>query len=380
LTLARAFARRGHRVDLVVVRPRGPLRGQVPDDVNLVDLSTWGAPVRFARISRPVGTVFAIPALGRYLRGVQPDVLLATANHVHLAALFAHRLSRTEIPLVLRVSNRISRPVTSRFRWMRGVSVRLARRFFPRARALIAVSESVAADLVETLGLPRERIATIYNPTVTPGLLRRVQEPLDHPWLAAGEPPVVLGVGRFVAQKDFPTLIRAFVRVRAKRPARLILLGTSKRSRRRRHLEREISELGVGADVSLPGFVDNPLPYMARAGVFVLSSVWEGLPGALIEAMACGCPVISTDCPGGSLEILEDGIHGPLVPVGDDAAMADAILSVLESPPDRERLRARAEVFSEDAAVDRYLEVLLSTCPRTYPDPSPAPDAIRAHP
>jgi len=113
--------------------------------------------------------------------------------------------------------------------------------------------------------------------------------------------------------------------------------------------------------------VSNPLPYMKRSAVFALSSAWEGLPGALIEAMACGCPVVSTDCPGGSAEILQQGALGPLVPVGDDAALADAILALLDEPTDPERLKARAAEFGLDASVDRYLEVLLGPAAKMTP-------------
>jgi glycosyltransferase involved in cell wall biosynthesis len=143
--------------------------------------------------------------------------------------------------------------------------------------------------------------------------------------------------------------------VRSVRPARLVILGEGTH---RHELESLARSLGVTQDVALPGFVENPYPWMSRAAVFVLSSLWEGLPGALIEAMACGCPLVSTDCPSGPAEILEHGELGPLVPVGDDQAMANAILSVLENPPDREKLRARARQFAADAAIARYLEVL----------------------
>ena len=179
---------------------------------------------------------------------------------------------------------------------------------------------------------------------------------MDHPWFAPGSPPVVLGIGRLTTQKDFPTLLKAFAQVRAVRKARLMILGEG---RDRQALEVLARELGVASDVDLPGFVLNPFPYMVRASLLVLSSAWEGLPGVLIEAMACGCPVVSTDCPSGPSEILDGGAYGPLVPVGDDGALAKAILSVLEMPPDPERLRARAALFSVERATDQYLQVLL---------------------
>jgi len=143
--------------------------------------------------------------------------------------------------------------------------------------------------------------------------------------------------------------------VRAVRPARLLILGEGKK---RTTLEALARKLGVASDVGLPGFVDNPFAYMARAAVFVLSSAWEGFGNVVAEALACGCPVVSTDCPSGPAEILDGGAYGPLVPVGDDAALAKAILSVLETPPDPERLRARAALFSVDRVADQYLEVL----------------------
>jgi glycosyltransferase involved in cell wall biosynthesis len=156
-------------------------------------------------------------------------------------------------------------------------------------------------------------------------------------------------------QKDFPTLLKAFARVRAVREARLVILGEGKK---RIELETLAQELGVAAEVDLPGWVDNPFAWMARAAVFVLSSAYEGLPGVLIQALACGCPVVSTDCPSGPAEILAGGTYGPLVPVGDDQALANAIFAVLSAPPDRDRLRARAAMFSMDRAVDQYLRHL----------------------
>jgi len=227
---------------------------------------------------------------------------------------------------------------------------------YPWADAIVAVSNGVADDLSLTAGIPRERITTIYNPVVMPELHEKARAALNHPWFAPGTPPVLLGAGRLVAQKDFTTLIKAFARVRAVRPARLMILGEGEQ---RGSLEGLARELGVSADVTLPGFVLNPFPYMARASVFVLSSAWEGLPGVLIQALACGCPVVSTDCPSGPVEILENGKYGPLVPVGDDEVLAQAILSVLNTLPDRDRLRAQAAMFSMARAADQYLKVLL---------------------
>jgi glycosyltransferase involved in cell wall biosynthesis len=188
------------------------------------------------------------------------------------------------------------------------------------------------------------------------------REAVAHAWLAPGAPPVVLGVGSLSARKDFPTLVRAFARLRAARDCRLVILGQAASPRKTEEQQAELmalaAGLGVAADVDLPGFVANPFAYMARAGVFVLSSAFEGLPGALIQALACGCPVVSTDCPSGPAEILDGGRFGTMVPVGDDRAMAAAIAATLDRPIAAATLRARAELFSVERAVDRYLDLM----------------------
>jgi glycosyltransferase involved in cell wall biosynthesis len=393
LNLAGAFAARGHQVDLVLCRAKGPYRNQVPVSINVVALQA--SPVVWSRfyalaadpgglklLARPIllppkapKKLLYLPSLLRYLRRERPHILLSAMTDINLVALWARRLAR--VPLYVAISERntlsqkIKRNVEKR-QWRRRFLLPVIRRTYPWADALIAVSAGVADDLSLTAGIPRERITTIYNPVVTPDLLSKAQAPLDHPWFAAGSPPVVLGAGKLDEKKDFPTLLRTFARVRAKRGARLVILGEAggaqKTAERQAALMALAARLGVAGDVALPGFVANPFAYMARAAVFVLSSAWEGLPGVLIQALACGCPVVSTDCPSGPAEILEHGSYGPLVPVGDDEALANAILAVLTAPPDRERLRARAAMFSLDRAVDQYLEVLFAKKePRSAP-------------
>lgn len=203
--------------------------------------------------------------------------------------------------------------------------------FYPWADGFVAVSQGVADDLRRFAQLPEVKVHTIYNPVVTDELLASAARTPEHPWLAPGEPPVILGVGRLVGQKDFATLVRAFALVRRTRSAKLIILGEGDK---RPELEALVTELGLSDEVSLPGFVDNPFAYMARADTFVLSSRHEGLPGVLIQAMACGCKVVSTDCPSGPREILNNGSLGALVPVGDAGALAEAIVATLDKKGD----------------------------------------------
>lgn len=365
VTLVNGFAERGHAVDLVVVAARGPLLALLDPRVRLVALTNWVEGHALARLPRRIQLFLGLGKIVRYFRRERPGVFMAAASHVHVPVLIAHRIAACDVPLVLRVSNHLSRsgsggakPKTRLF------APRLARWLYPRADALVAVSQGVADDVHAVTGYPSARIHALQSPILTDELRHRADAPLDHSWFAPGEPPVVLGVGRLVKQKDFPTLIRAFARVRAGRPVRLVLLGRAKNGKKRRRLTDLIDSLGVTADVQLAGYVDNPLAFMKHAGVLVLSSAWEGLPGVLIEALACGCPIVSTDCPSGPSEILDGGKYGRLVPIGDDAAMAVAINATLDAPPARGVLRARAEDFSANRAIDRYLAVLLSVCRR----------------
>jgi len=359
LTLAEGFMGCGHRVDLVTVSAEGPLASSVPAGVRLVTLRS--AAIRLTGWlgwrKRRSQILASIPALARYLRREQPDVLMSAANHVHLSALWARRLSGTHVPLVLRTSNRLTQSHLGGVKRPRPLRLRLARRWYGWADAAIAVSQGIADDLLAHTALPAASVHTIYNPTYMPESIEKAKAPIDHPWLETGQPPVILGAGRLNPQKDFATLVRAFARVRAQHPARLVILGDGSQ---RGEILGLAQRLGVAADLDLPGFVDNALAWMSRSAVFVLSSVWEGFPAVLIEAMASGCPVVSTDCPSGPAEILDGGRYGRLVPTADDAAMADAILASVQGPADPERLRARAAEFAVDRAIDRYLEVLLS--------------------
>ncbi|SFM70168.1 glycosyltransferase [Nitrosomonas communis] len=361
LTLANGFAERGHVVDLVVIADDNAGIALYPGVRVVVLKQGWRH--LFERLNRHINlrglfTACAMPALACYLRDEHPDVLLSGASHVNLVAIFALRFSKMHIPLVLRASNYPSgnihwwppfeQAIHRLLRWTLGV-------VYPWADHIIAVSQGVAREVQRLTGLPDNRVTTIYNPVVGPYIARRAAEPVNHVWVADRSVPLIIAVGRLTMQKDYPTLIRAFARVRAVRAAHLVILGEG---RQRHKLEKFVHELRLDTDVALLGHVDNPLAWMSKAAVLVLSSAWEGLPGVLIEALACGCPVVSTDCPSGPHEILEGGIIGPLVPVHDDRALAAAILKLLAAPPARAKLLRRAEDFRIDAGVDAYLRVL----------------------
>ena len=374
LDLAKALAERGHRVDLIVCGEADAALNRVPPTINVVALSSGPAGRRLSGLvprplrHKPNKTTASLPALVHYLRREQPTALLSAKLSPNLTALWAKRQSGVSTRVVVSEHSHLSADLLSkrqRKRRSRVVSPSpLLRRVYPWADAIVCVSHGVAEALAEFADVPRERITTI-NPTVPPDLHAKKQAPLDHPWFRPDAPPVVLGIGRLVPQKDFPTLLNAFARLRAQRPARLVILGEGKR---RGELETLAATLGITADTAMPGFVENPYPYLARAAVFALSSVREGLPAVLIEALACGCPVVSTDCPSGPAEVLAGGKYGRLVPVGDEAALARAICATLEKAPPRERLIERGRFFSGDRAVEQYERLLLGT--------NAAPDSV----
>ena len=357
LTLAEGLAERGHRVDLVVMRPKVFFDLTASPLLRVVSLERWWTrlpPIGWWNRTRAIASP---PAIADYLRTARPDVLLSASHYVNLAAILGRQLAGTDTPLVISQRIHLSQAIANThfppgwrpfLKWM-------VRRYYPKADAILAVSAGVADDLAAVASLPRQVIRVTYNPVVTPTMLGQASDPLAHPWFLPGEPPVILGVGRLMAQKDFATLIRAFARVLAHRPARLMILGEGNK---RRELEELADTLGVRHSLALPGYAENPFAYMARAALFVLSSTFEGLPGVLIQAMACGCPVVSTDCPSGPREILERGAYGPLVPVGDDKALAQAIQAVLDKPASRERLTTCASEYGVDRAVEQHLQVL----------------------
>lgn len=340
VNLARGFAERGFLVDLVLCKAEGPYLAQVPPEVRIVDLNA-------ARV------LASVPGLVRYLRRERPKALLSALFHANVAALWAQRLSRVPVRVVVSVHGTLGRAAANAPSLRARLMPVWVRMFYSWAYAVVAVSQGAAEDLVRTTGLPREKVSVIYNPVVTPELLARAEEPLEHPWFAPGGAPVVLAVGRLTAAKDFPTLLRAFAIVRRDMNARLMILGEGED---RPKLEEIVKQLGLEQDVALPGFAANPFQYMRRAAVFALSSEWEGLPSVIVEALAVGIPVIATDCPNGPREILENGKWGILVPVGDHEALARELTGALGNPVERKPF-ARAEDYGFKAIVSRYLEV-----------------------
>ncbi|MBC7952737.1 MAG: glycosyltransferase [Rhodospirillaceae bacterium] len=325
LDLSGALVDQGFAVSLVLIEAEGALKRQIPESVQVDILHSRLTRLSWMRTNRQRQSMAAIPALAAWLRHKQPDILMAGTGNVHLAAISAHAMAGAPCPLVLRAH---ALPPKN---WGQP---------YARAQAVAVPSDDLAA-VIRALS-PAAHVAVLPNPVVGADFPSRMAAPVPHPWLADGQ-PVIMGCGRLEPDKDFPTLIRACARL----GIRLIILGEGSERARLCSLAEALR-----VPLELPGFVADPLPWMAHATIFALSSAWESMPAALVEAMACGCPAIATRCPGGTADIL-DGL-GPLVPVGDDRRLAEALAHVLAHPPPRAALIRRAQTYSVAAAAKAY--------------------------
>jgi glycosyltransferase involved in cell wall biosynthesis len=355
-----ALARRGYRVDLLKVRRHGPELPEVPPGVRVIDLGS-----RY--------TYACLPAIAAYLRRELPAVLLSDKDRVNRTALFARTLARlgpgrlaggaAGVPtrLVFSSGTTISIDLATRGPVERWVQRHSMGRLYPLADQVIVTSAGVADDMAAYTGLRRDLIRVVPSPVVHESLFTAELPRPAHPWFGDPATPLILSVGELCYRKGFDTLLRAFARVRAQRPCRLMILG---RGGERTALLALADELGMANDVALPGFVPEPYAYMAHADLFAFTSRWEGLGFVPIEALAVGTPVVSTDCPSGPREVLADGRYGPLVPVDDAAALARALIATLDHPLPAEDLREAARPYAIEASTDAYLNAMgLPPCP-----------------
>lgn len=344
-------------IDLVVAVSGGEFIDQLPESVNLIDLGTTFD-------FRTKSLIKFVPKVRQYLKTYQPKTVLSCLPAFNFLTLlsslglggktrfFLAEHSRPYEKWLMQEEETPQRPS--------GLLPKLASPLmqltYPRAQAIITVSQGIAEELSHTLKASYSAIKVIYNPVVDNKTSLKAQAPLDHSWLTPGQPPVFVAVGRLVKQKDYPALIRAFAKLRQKHSAKLIILGEGNL---RSQLEKLVRQLDLEGDISLAGFVENPYAYMSRARALVLSSVWETFGVVLVEALACGCPVISTDCDYGPREILQEGKYGTLVPVRDVDAIAAAMeKELMRDHSDRSALIARSQEFTVEKAATQYLKTL----------------------
>ena len=379
LDIAEGFSALGYDVDLLVCEARGVLLDSIPTSINLVVLNPtnqlsglWaalGASGRglsailscIASIRKIPRSFRFIPAIGEYLQRVRPSVLLSALPKSNIAAVLAQ--ARAGVNTRVFVGAHISMLVRSQQGLETGRGqfhhmIPLLRHCYSRAAGVIAVSEGVAEDAVSFLQIDPHRVHVVYNPVTVREPVEEKNKPPSHRWFVPSAAPVVLGIGRLVAQKNFRLLVEAFARVRQHADIRLIILGGDESSAEQMAHRKELQELaaglGVGSDVDLPGYQPNPHRYLRAARMFVLSSDYEGFGNVIVEALLAGCPVVSSDCPSGPAEILDNGRYGLLTPVNDVEQLAAAIVATLDTIPERQKLLERGLEFSLERAVEGY--------------------------
>jgi glycosyltransferase involved in cell wall biosynthesis len=340
INLAEALLHQGTLVDIFLTRP--------------VDASIRQPPQQARVFVGSGSTKTSLGKLYTYLRQEKPDALITARTYVNFSSIVVKKLAGVSSKVIITLHTPSSLDDQDGKSHLKKLYAQLACWLYPHADTIVAVSDAVAEDSARHFKLAKERIKVIYNPIVTPSLYSKSQEAFAHPFFPKGA-PVILGLGRLVNVKDFATLIRAFGELRKTMSAKLLILGEGEE---RGRLEALVHELKLEADVSLPGFVSNPYPYIKAADILVSSSKFEGLPTVIVEALALGTPVVATDCPGGSREILQNGDYGQLVSTQNPTALAKAVMSTLTAVPDKAKLKERGQVFSMEASAQRYLELL----------------------
>lgn len=313
--LTREFVAKGINVDLLLIKARGKHLKNIPAGVNVKKLMVSSSVLSFLEVAF-------------YLIKNKPQLLMAAKHRAIVSAVRAKQLSRVSVPIIGQLhtvfTHSLANSLTAKSHLMRNEAVAT----YPKLDQLIGVSQGVVDDITQVAGLDPSRVAAVCNPVLEKRFYQLKDEPIDHPWFSAdADKPLILGAGRLVRAKDFPTLIRAFALVRKQLNCRLAILGEGSELGK---LKALATSLDVAAEVEFLGFQPNPYKYMAKAKVFVLSSILEGSGNVLVEALAMGAKCVATDCPSGPAEILDHGRHGTLVPMNDHAAMADAIIEQLQ--------------------------------------------------
>ncbi|WP_323758228.1 glycosyltransferase [Roseivirga sp.] len=344
VNLLQAFDRDKFQCDLALMRAEGEFLDQIPEDVQLFDLkskSLWS-------MWKP---------LKKLISESDYDVVYSTCGGASMPLMLAAWLGRFKGVTVVSERNILFPPKKSKAK--RRLMILIKAFLYKKATWVTAVSQGVAIECSNILGVKSERIKVVYNPIVNKTLLEGARDEIKHPFFGQYD-QTVLAVGRFEWQKDYDTLLRAFKKVaQVTDNVGLFILGKGPLES---HLRTMVSDMEMEDKVCFAGFDTNPFKYMVAADVYVLSSQHEGMPGTLVQAMACGAACIATDCPTGPNELIIDGENGYLVEVADDAALAEKILSLLINNDLKSKFRNAApiavEQYSEKNGVVSYFNFL----------------------
>jgi len=343
-TLAAELDRQGHKVDLIMTEGSADISPYIPSPKNIRVVLTGSRKLRAS-----------LPGLMRYMKEEKPAFILAGSPSNTLLLIFARALSGSKAKIIGGIHCVISRSksvdLQSRLLYI------LIKLFFGQVDLFIGTSNYSSGDFSGTVGIPPEKIRTIYNPVISDLTFRLSKSELDDPFFKDRNIPVISGIGRFFPEKNFGLLIDSFDILRKRKQVRLALIGDGPE---RNKLEGLIKKKGLEGLVKLTGCVQNPYPYISASSLIAVPSLHEALNTVLIESLALGTPVVATDCPGGNREILDGGKYGKLVKMNDPAAMAKAIEELLDRPPDKELLKKRGLDFQAGKIAKEYLEALES--------------------
>lgn len=345
VNLANGLIEQGIDVDLIIAGGEVPFPENLNPQIKIFDLN-----------AKHVYQAF-YPLL-KYINRQSPDAILATRRKNITIAIMAHLLGqgKESRKLAVRLSGHISSSIPGKsilVKWLHNFPIR---RLYAKADRVIAVSQGVADDFCQLVNFPKSKVKVVHNPTIPGNLMQLSKRPVSHPWFTNKVSPIILGVGRFTKRKDFVTLIKAFALLRYKRACHLVLLGDGKEKNSYLTLAEE---LGIENDLYLPGFTRNPYAYMFKSDVLALTSKGaEGSPNVLKESLALGLPVVSTDCPSGPREILQNGKFGHLVPVQDAQALAVALEQTLDNPFDPDFLKTAVQAYTIPASTFEYRQAL----------------------
>lgn len=342
LNLCAAWQELGEEVTVVLGREAGAMRATAPK----LHYAVEPEPVPTAAFE----TLWLIRVLRRYLGRNRPDVIFAAGNtYAIVAVAMKLLLGRRCPPVVIKLSNDLMRrdmipPYRAAYHWWLRVQGRMLDH-------CVGMTEPTRAEIATLMQVPDDKITIIEDPSLEAAqfaALTLIPRPDAIP-----RPPHYVSVGRLAPQKNFPLLLRAFARL-GDPAARLTILGEGPE---RARLATLAGELGISGQLSLPGHIADPLPALATASAFVLSSDYEGVPAVVIEALAAGLPLVATRCSVSLPGLLGEGAFGQLVAVGDEAGFAAALQSVLAMPFDPAAARAAAEPFRIARAAERYRQL-----------------------
>lgn len=341
LNLSNGFIENGFSVDFVFIsNSKGPLVKEISKECRIFELNKKG-------------TISALLPFLRYIKKEKPDVILAALTPANLLSIFAKIICFKKIKVFIEIQIAVRTHISTSFLKSKFRPF-IYKIFFRFADKVVAASKGIEEDL-KYFGVKSSKIVVIYNPVSSTYTDKMGNEKNEHPWFSNKEIPVILAVGRLHKQKDFPVLLEAFSKVLVKKEARLIILGEGEE---RKNLEEIIIKLNIKEKVDLFGFTNNPYSFMKNAPLFVLSSGWEGFGNVVAEALSFGTPVVSTNCPWGPSEILENGKYGRLVPVGDSGALANAIIESLINKHSPELELEGAKRFKTEVVLAQYLDLI----------------------